>query len=80
MRHIRGYILGPRYANVMLYEKSELLEQVTTMADEGSNIKVIVQDVVKGILNERESQEAWDKIKEYMVGGRVRGKIVVDIA
>lgn len=79
MRHIRGYIFGPRYANVLLYAKSELLEQVATMADEGKT-KVVVQDVVKGILNDGESEAAWEKIKEYMVGGRVRGKIVVDIA
>jgi uncharacterized protein YoaH (UPF0181 family) len=49
------------------------------MTDEGK-FKIIVQDVVKGILSESEHQEAWEKIKEYMVGGRVRGKIVVDIA
>jgi len=79
LRHIRGYIFGPRYANVILYQKSELLEQVATMADEGK-FKVIVQDVVKGILSESEHQEAWEKVKGYMVEGRVRGKIVVEIA
>jgi NADPH:quinone reductase-like Zn-dependent oxidoreductase len=79
LRHIRGYIFGPRYANVILYQKSELLEQITAMADE-NKFKVIVQDVVKGILSEDEHQQAWEKIKEYMVEGRVRGKIVVDIA
>jgi hypothetical protein len=79
LRHIRGYMFGPRYANVLLYAKSELLEQVATMADD-RKISVIVQDVVKGILKEGESEAAWEKIKEYMVGGRVRGKIVVDIA
>lgn len=79
LRHIRGYIFGPRYANVILYQQSELLEQVATMADEGK-FKITVQDVVKGILSESGHQDAWEKIKEYMVGGRVRGKIVVDIA
>jgi hypothetical protein len=79
LRHIRGYIIGPRYANVILYQKSELLEQVAMMADE-DKFKVIVQDVVKGILNEESHQEAWEKVKGYMVEGRVRGKIVVDIA
>jgi hypothetical protein len=72
-------VFGPRYANVFLYQQSDLLEQITAMADEGK-FKVIVQDVVKGILSEEGHQEAWDKVKEYMVGGRVRGKIVVDIA
>jgi NADPH:quinone reductase-like Zn-dependent oxidoreductase len=79
LRHIRGYIFGPRYANVILYQKSELLEQVATMADEGK-FKVVVQDVVQGILTEGRSGQAWEKIKAYMVEGRVRGKIVVDIA
>jgi hypothetical protein len=79
LRHIRGYIFGPRYANVILYEKSELLEQIAAMADE-DKFQVVVQDVVKGILSEDEHQDAWEKIKCYMVEGRVRGKIVVDIA
>lgn len=79
LRHIRGYIFGPRYANVILYEKSELLEQIATMADE-DKFQVVVQDVVKGILSEDEYQNAWEKIKGYMIEGRVRGKIVVDIA
>jgi chromosome condensin MukBEF MukE localization factor len=79
LRHVRGYIFGPRYANVILYQKSELLEQVVTMADEGK-FKVIVQDVIKGILSEERHLEAWEKVKSYMVEGRVRGKIVVDIA
>ncbi|KAH5629037.1 hypothetical protein HBI23_226250 [Parastagonospora nodorum] len=79
LRHIRGYIFGPRYANVILYQKSELLEQVAIMTDE-DKFKVIVQDVVKGILDEQEHTAAWEKVKGYMVEGRVRGKIVVDIA
>ena len=78
IRHIRGYLFGPRYANVLLYQKSELLEQVTQLAEKG-DVKVVVQDVVKGVLSEEGYIEAWGKIKEYMVEGRVRGKIVVDI-
>ncbi|KAF2024682.1 GroES-like protein [Setomelanomma holmii] len=78
LRHIRGKVLGPRYANVILYQKSELLEQVATMADAGQ-LEVVVQDVVKGILSEHGHEDAWKKAKEYMVLGRVRGKIVFDI-
>jgi NADPH:quinone reductase-like Zn-dependent oxidoreductase len=77
-RHVRGYLFGPRYANVLLYQKSELLEQVAQLADEGK-LDVIVQDVVQGILSEEGHTEAWEKVKEYMLGGRVRGKIVVAI-
>ncbi|KAF1843635.1 GroES-like protein [Cucurbitaria berberidis CBS 394.84] len=79
IRHIRGYLFGPRYANVLLYQKCELLEQVTQLAEK-EDVQVVVQDVVKGVLSEEGYKEAWEKVKEYMVGGRVRGKIVVDIA
>lgn len=79
IRHIRGYFFGPRYANVIFYNKSELLEQVTKLVEKG-DVQVEVQDVVKGILGEGTYTEAWEKAKEYMVGGRVRGKIVLDIA
>lgn len=79
IRHIRGYLFGPRYANVLLYQKSELLEQVTQLAEK-KEVEVVVQDVVKGVLSEDGYREAWDKVKDYMVEGRVRGKIVVDVA
>jgi NADPH:quinone reductase-like Zn-dependent oxidoreductase len=79
LRHIRGYFFGPRYANVMFYQKSELLEQVSELAEKG-DVQVVVQDVVKGILTEEGYKEGWEKVKGYMVEGRVRGKIVVDIA
>lgn len=79
LRHIRGYLFGPRYANVILYQKSELLEQVRELAEKG-DVKVVVQDVIKGILDEEHHKEAWEKVKDYMVEGRVRGKIVVEIS
>ncbi|KAI4627522.1 uncharacterized protein J4E87_004086 [Alternaria ethzedia] len=79
MRHVWGYFFGPRYANVILYQKSELLEQVRELAEKGE-VKVVVQDVVKGILTEEGCKEGWEQVKGYMVEGRVRGKIVVDVA
>jgi NADPH:quinone reductase-like Zn-dependent oxidoreductase len=79
MRHIRGYLFGPRYANVILYQQSELLEQTRQLA-ERNEVKVVVQDVVKGILDEEHHMEAWEKVKGYMVEGRVRGKIVIDVS
>lgn len=78
LRHIRGYLFGPRYANVILYQKSELLEQIAQLADEGK-LEVVVQDVVRGILSESEHNSAWEKVKHYMIEGRVRGKIVLEI-
>ncbi|KAL6709586.1 hypothetical protein ACN47E_001521 [Coniothyrium glycines] len=79
MRYVQGYLFGPRYANVILHEKSELLEQAGQLAEKG-DVEVLVQDVVKGILHEEGHKEAWEKVKGYMVEGRVRGKIVVEIA
>lgn len=79
MRYLWGWLFGPRYANVLLYQKSECLEQVAGLAEEGE-VKVVVQDIVKGILEEKRYQEAWEKVKGEMVGGRVRGKIVVEVS
>jgi NADPH:quinone reductase-like Zn-dependent oxidoreductase len=79
LRHIRGYLFGPRYANVILYQKSELLEQVKELAEKGQ-VQVVVQDVVEGILDQEGYKDAWEKIRKYMVEGRVRGKIIVDVS
>ncbi|KAJ4990790.1 zinc-dependent acohol dehydrogenase (reticulon-4-interacting protein 1) [Stagonosporopsis vannaccii] len=78
-RYVYGYFFGPRYANVVFHQKSELLEQVARLADE-NRVQVVVQDVVKGILDEEGHKDAWEKVKGYMVEGRVRGKIVVSIS
>lgn len=79
LRHIKGYLFGPRYANVILYQKSALLQQVTDLAEKG-DVNVVVQDVVTGILSQEGHLVAWEKIRNYMVEGRVRGKIVLEIA
>ncbi|KAF2466739.1 reticulon-4-interacting protein 1, mitochondrial precursor [Lindgomyces ingoldianus] len=76
LRYLQGWIFGPRYANVLLYSKSGLLEQIADLAGKG-NVEVVVQEVVKGVLNE--GSLAWKKIFEFMEGGRVRGKIVINI-
>lgn len=62
----------------MFYQQSELLEQVAQLA-ETEGVEVVIQDVVKGILDEEGYEEAWEKAKGYMVEGRARGKIVLDI-
>ncbi|KAJ6201439.1 hypothetical protein J3E72DRAFT_409561, partial [Bipolaris maydis] len=78
-RYVRGWLVGPRYANVMLLDKSECLEQVAGLVEKGE-VRVVVQDVVQGILDEKTYKEAWERVKGEMVGGRVRGKIVVDVS
>lgn len=77
-RHIYGYLFGPKYANVLLYQKGELLEQVARLADD-DGMHVVLQDIVKGILSASGHVDAWEKVKRYMVEGRVRGKVVVRI-
>lgn len=79
LRFLRGWLVGPRYASVMLWDKSECLEQVAGLVERGE-VRVVVQDVVKGILDEGTYEEAWERVKGEMVGGRVRGKIVVDVS
>ena len=79
LRYLRGWLFGPRYANVLLYQKSEYLEQVAELAEQGE-VRVVVQDVVREILDEEGYRGAWEKVKGEMVGGRARGKIVVDVS
>jgi hypothetical protein len=76
IRFIKGWLFGPRYANVLLYSQSELLEQTYELAEKGE-LHVEVQEVIKGVLDE--GSDAWKKIWKLMEEGRVRGKIVVDI-
>ncbi|KAF3004809.1 zinc ion binding [Curvularia kusanoi] len=77
-RYLHGYMFGPRYANVLLYQRSELLAQTARLADE-QGVQINISDIVEGILDEEGHTEAWEKVRQYMVGGRVRGKIVVKI-
>ena len=76
IRYIKGWLFGPRYANVLLYTQSELLEQTAELADKGE-LHVEIQEIIKGVLDERSN--AWKKAWKLMEEGRVRGKIVVNI-
>ncbi|KAF2121939.1 hypothetical protein BDV96DRAFT_609060 [Lophiotrema nucula] len=76
VRFLRGYFFGPRYANILLSSKSAYLEQTASLAEKGE-VKVVVQEVIGGILDE--GSDAWKKVWAHMESGRVRGKIVVDI-
>ena len=78
-RHLYGCFFGPRYANVLFRQSSELLKQVAKLADD-KGVEVVVQDVIKGVLSENGHKESWERVRKYMVEGRVRGKIVVSIA
>jgi NADPH:quinone reductase-like Zn-dependent oxidoreductase len=76
LRYVRGWLFGPRYANVLLYAQSKLLGEIVQLAEQGQ-VEVVVQDVIRGILDEK--SEAWKRVFALMEEGRVRGKIVVDI-
>lgn len=75
-RYFKGWMFGPRYANVLLYQQSELLEKAAEMAEKGG-VNVVVQEAIKDVL--KEGSDAWKRVWELMEGGRVRGKIVVTI-
>lgn len=75
-RHIKGMIFGPRYANVYLFEKADLLQKTAGLAEAG-DVKVFVQEVIEGVL---EDEDKWKEVFKHMQEGRVRGKIVVKIS
>lgn len=79
LRYLKGWLFGPRYANVMFVQRSEVLETVAKLAEEG-RVRAVVQEVVEGILDEERSEGAWGNVKGLMEEGRVRGKVVVRIA
>jgi NADPH:quinone reductase-like Zn-dependent oxidoreductase len=74
-RYIYGWFWGPRYACVSMYQKSKYLEKVVGLGERGL-VRCEVQEVIKGAFGE---EEAWRRAVEAMEGGRVRGKIVLEI-
>jgi len=76
LRYIKGKIWGPRYGCIGLYFDSKYLQQVAGLI-ERAEAKVVVQEVIGGVLEE---EAKWKKVVELMEEGRVRGKVVVEIA
>lgn len=76
IRYIKGWIWGPRYACVSLYQKAVYLEKVVALAERGE-LQVEIQEVVKGAMDER---QGWKKAVELIEGGRIRGKVVLEIS
>lgn len=76
LRYLKGWLFGPRYANVLLYQQSELLEKVVKLAEK-CEVEVVVQEVIKDVL--KEGSDSWKRVWALMEEGRVRGKIVVAI-
>ena len=76
IRYIKGYIWGPRYACVSLYQKSSYLKQVVGLAERGE-LHVEVQEVVKGTFDK--DVQGWRKAIELIESKRIRGKVVLEI-
>lgn len=76
IRYIKGYIWGPRYACVSLYQKSSYLEQVVGLAERGE-MHVEVQELVKGVFDEE--TQGWRKAIQLIESKRIRGKVVLEI-
>lgn len=73
-----SWFSGPRYAAVILYNHSRYLEQVAQLAEDGE-VKVIVQEVIQGVLEEGKEKEAWERASSLLEEGRIRGKVVLKI-
>ncbi|KAH0609555.1 uncharacterized protein H6S33_013041 [Morchella sextelata] len=72
-RHLWGWVVGPRYACVLLKAKREWLELARELVVRGE-VRVEVQEVIDGGL-----QEGWKRGFELLDSARVRGKVVVRI-
>jgi NADPH:quinone reductase-like Zn-dependent oxidoreductase len=75
IRHLKGMIWGPRYGCISLAMKNGLLERVVGLLERGE-ARIEVQEIVKGVFGE---EEGWKKAVALSEGGRVRGKVVVEI-
>ena len=73
-----GWFSGPRYAAVLLYTQSKYLEKVAQLAEEGQ-VKVVVQEIIEGVLEEGKEKEAWRRASSLLEEGRIRGKVVLRI-
>ncbi|KAF1976988.1 NAD(P)-binding protein [Bimuria novae-zelandiae CBS 107.79] len=78
LRHCLGWVFGPRYAAVILYDESKYLEQVTRLTDK-NEVKVVVQEIIEGILEEGSEKEAWERASTLLEQGRIRGKVVLKV-
>jgi hypothetical protein len=76
IRYIKGYIWGPRYACVSLYQKSEYLEKVVGLG-ERVELYIEIQEVIEDAFDEE--HQGWKRAVELMEGGRVRGKVVLTV-
>jgi hypothetical protein len=76
LRYLKGYIWGPRYACVSLYQKSTYLEQIVGLAERGE-VHVEVQEVVKGAMDGE--VQGWRRAVELIEGKRIRGKVVLEM-
>lgn len=48
------------------------------MAEEGQ-VKVFVQEVIEGVLEEGKEVSAWNRASSLLEEGRIRGKVVFNV-
>ncbi|KAL1601698.1 hypothetical protein SLS60_006613 [Paraconiothyrium brasiliense] len=77
-RHMWGWISGPRYAAIILYNESKYLEKVAKLAEKGE-VRVVVQETIEGILEQGKDKVAWERANALLEEGRIRGKVVLKI-
>ncbi|KAF2629897.1 hypothetical protein BU25DRAFT_484959, partial [Macroventuria anomochaeta] len=75
-RHVYGYFFGPRYANVFLCQKTELLEQVAKLADE-KGVQVVLQHVIKGTLDEEGHKKHGIRLTDTWWRGACAGRLLL---
>jgi hypothetical protein len=61
-----------------LYGEAKYLEKVAELAEKG-DVKVVVQEVIEGILEEGKDKHAWGRANALLEEGRIRGKVVLRI-
>ncbi|RFU32733.1 hypothetical protein B7463_g3598, partial [Scytalidium lignicola] len=76
IRYIKGWIWGPRYACISMYEKSECLEKVASLFERGE-LQFPVQEVISDAFNP-ESQ-GWRRAVKLIDSQRIQGKVVLEI-
>lgn len=48
------------------------------LAEKGE-VKVVVQEVIEGVLEEGKEEKAWERASALLEEGRIRGKVVLKI-
>ncbi|KAH8813094.1 chaperonin 10-like protein [Xylogone sp. PMI_703] len=76
IRYIKGWIWGPRYACISMAMKSEYLEKVASLFEQGE-LQFPIQEVIKDAFDEE--RQGWRRAIELIESRRIQGKVVLEI-